>query len=100
MWMRHGDMELKHKILIPANAQFSNIEFEFVGTSEQAIDEYYRLFDLFRGGVGLDDKEWRKLIDAYMTGAKYDYESIIGKLSERQQWTMNQIKLSRVRTKK
>lgn len=91
---------MKHKILIPANAQFSNIEFEFEGTAEQAIDEYYRLFDLFRGGVGLDDKEWRGLIDAYMTGNKsYDYEAIIGKLSERQQWCMNQIKLSRVRIK-
>lgn len=64
---------MKHKILIPANAEYSNIEFEFEGTAEQAIDEYYRLFELFRGGKGLDNKTFIGILDEL-----WEKESISG----------------------
>ena len=63
--------DLKHEILIPSNVvEYSNIKFEFLGTAEQAIDEYYRLFNLFRGGAGMNDKEFNEVIDEYLSTQK------------------------------
>src|SRR3990167_11034013 len=62
---------LRHKLLIPSNiAEYSNVEFEFEGTAEEAIDEYYRLFNLFRGGAGMNDKEFNEVIDEYLSTQK------------------------------
>lgn len=47
--------------------------------------------------VGLEKKEWRKLIDAYLFQKPYDYEAVIGRLDERQEWCLNEIKKSRKR---
>ena len=60
-------MVTRHKLLIPSNVDYSNIEFEFEGTAEQAIEEYYRLFNLFRGKKGVETKEFNDLIDEYLT---------------------------------
>lgn len=60
-----------HEILIPSNiTEYSNIKFQFEGTAEQAIDEYYRLFNLFRGGAGMSDKEFNEVVDEYIATNK------------------------------
>ena len=60
-----------HELLIPSNiAEYSNVKFQFEGTAEQAIDEYYRLFNLFRGGVGMSDKDYNEVIDEYLSTQK------------------------------
>ena len=85
---------------IPTADQYAYLEVQFVGTPEEAFDEYKRLTALVKAEdvAGLPPAEWRELIDAYLTGAKYDYESIIGKLNKAQSFALNEVKKSRVRT--
>lgn len=88
---------MKYSAHVPVE-QYGFILVEDCASPEDAVLAYKDAADLFKGSEGLNDKDWRALIDAYLTKTPYDYESIIGKLNDRQQWCMNQIKLSRVRT--
>lgn len=91
-----------HEILIPSNiAEYSNIKFQFEGTVEQTIDEYYRLFNLFRGGAGLTDKEFNFILDEYDTTNKITGDpGMFETMNRDQKMIIQAIKRSRARTNK
>lgn len=94
---------MKH-VIHSATGQYEFVESEWEnGDPYGIIENHNAVVREVKGepaGVGLGDKEWRALIDAYLNNKPYDYESVIERLNEKQRWALNQIKLSRVRTKK
>lgn len=92
---------MKHELRIPTQEQYAYITVFFEGTPEEAFEEYKRLTALVKAEdvAGLPPADWRELIDAYLIGTPYDYESIIGKLNKMQNFALNEVKKSRARNK-
>lgn len=93
---------MKTTFRIPTKDQFAfiEIEHESVENPEKTREFYEGYISEFKqkDGPGLPPQEWRKLLDAYLNGLPYDYESIIEKLNAQQRFCCNEIKKSRVRT--
>ena len=55
-----------NKIRIPIE-QYSFIELDFEGSAEDTLNEYRRLTKMATGGVGMDTKDFNKILDEYLT---------------------------------
>ncbi len=86
------------KLRIPTLDQYAYIEVEFEGTTDEAIEEYNRLTQKIKGGVGLVRPSFNKILDKYLieeTMSADDY----GAMSLDQQTIIQEIKKSKARTK-
>lgn len=52
-----------HELRVPTEEQYAYINFQFEGTSEDAIDEYRRLTELVKGGTGWSEKDFNTFME-------------------------------------
>ncbi len=57
---------MKNTLRIPTD-MYAYIEVEYVGTPEEAIEEYKRLTQLVKGGAGMPRKDFTAILDAVLS---------------------------------
>lgn len=87
----------KYILRIPT-VQFGYIETEFTGTAEDAFEEHNRLLNLQNGGFGLEQDEFNKALDRYLTDGTGDVNQYT-QMSKEQQAIFQAIKRSFKRIK-
>ena len=88
---------LIHQLRVPQKEPYSFIEFQFVGTAEEAIAEYYRLTRVAEA-EGLPAKEWNAWLDTYLAGKAGDPDEW-ERMSANQKLLINEVKKSKNRNK-
>ena len=85
---------MKAIIRIPTNDQFAFIEFEKdVAGVDDALDIYNEAIGRFRpnnGGIGLEHKDWIRVLDKYLTSKTLLSEEN-EKMSKAQQWMIKEL---------
>lgn len=95
-------MKYKATLRVPTNEQFAFIELEtVVGSPEEAEAIYNHATALFKpmvGGVGLDTKDWNRIVDDYITVGTMPSDA--GEImNERQRWFIHELDKSTNRVK-
>ncbi len=86
---------------IPTADMYAYIEVQFVGTPDEAYEEYRRLMTMVKGGAGLERKDFIAILDEYLTTKTITADpGIIAQMSDDQQLVIQEIKKSFARTNK
>jgi hypothetical protein len=89
---------MKAIIRVPTD-MYAYIEVEFKGTELEIVDEYQKLRSMATGGVGVEEKDFNKILDNYLWGAKTMTADEYVALNLKQQEMIQMIKKSRNRQK-
>ena len=90
-------------IRIPTKDPYAYLEVEFLGTTDDALDEYNRLTSLIKGesGAGLERKQFNDMLDLYLAGEPIpDGTELWAQMNGVQQAVFQEIKKSKARTNK
>lgn len=88
----------KATLRVPTLDQYAFVEVHDVeGTYEEIVAEYQRLTELVKGGVGIPDKEFNRVLDKYIWGDGTMAADEYGAMSLDQQTIIQIIKRSRKR---
>jgi len=81
---------MKATLRLPLD-QYAFIETEQEGTPEELREVYEGLKEAFTTGEGLEPKEWRQVLDRYLSDGTGDTEQYL-KMSKTQQIVIQEIK--------
>ena len=88
-----------NKIRIPIE-QYSFIELDFEGSAEDTLNEYRRLTQMATGGVGMDTKDFNKVIDQLIEKQSIEGDpGMVESMNIEQQTLLQAIKRSQARIK-
>lgn len=90
-----SDYIYKAKFRFPTE-QFAYIEIEAEGSAESLKSQYNAFERLLKVGVGLDTKEWNKVLDVYRSGHGMS-EEVMGRMNKAQQWLIHELDKSDMR---
>lgn len=84
---------MTHTLRIPSLEPYGYTEVQFEGSAEDAITEQARLTNLIKGGFGLDQKVWNKVMDEYLkTKTITDGANLYEQMSHEQRFVIQEIK--------
>lgn len=83
---------MKAEILVPT-VEYGNIKFQVEGTSQEIIDEARSLINSWKGGFGLEAKQFNGWLDRYLTEGTGNAE-LYSQMSSVQQSIIQEIKKS------
>jgi hypothetical protein len=81
---------MKYTLRVPSPTAYAYIEAEFEGTAEEAVREHDRLNKLMLGEFGLDQKEWNKALDLYLSVGTMEAD-VHELMSKEQKWMIHEI---------
>lgn len=84
--------KMKYKIHVPTT-EYGFIEQELEGTSEEAVDAHNELLVAYRGGLGIETKEFNEALDRYLTENTGETDQYL-RMSKDQQAVFQEIKKS------
>src|ERR1700733_12554855 len=90
---------MKAILRLPTLEQYAYIECEFEGTEEEIVDEYKKLKMLVTGSVGLDTKDFNRVLDKYIWGDETMLADEYAVMNLEQQNIVQPIKRTRARNK-
>lgn len=90
---------MKATLRIPTLDQYAFVEVEFDGTEEEIVAQYQKLKMLVTGGVGMDTKDFNRVLDKYLWGDGTLEADEYASMNLDQQSIIQTIKRSRARNK-
>lgn len=91
---------MKATLRIPTLDPYAYVEVEMDGTEGEIIEQYSHLTQLVRGGTGLPDADFRRVLDRYLWGDGHMLAEEYETMNLDQQSIIQTIKRSRARNKK
>lgn len=88
---------MKAKLRVPTLDQYAYIEAEVEGTIEEVFAEYQHLTETVKGGTGLPDKDFNRVLDRYLWDDGAMLADEYGTMNLDQQSIIQVIKRSRKR---
>src|SRR3990167_10394759 len=80
----------KASIRVPTGLDYAYIEIQAEGTVEGLVGAYRSLQGALKVGVGLETKEWNRVLDKYLKGE--GMETDVGeRMDEQQKWLIHEI---------
>lgn len=88
-----------NKLHLPTE-QYGFVEVEYEGSAEETIEEYRRLTKLATGGVGMDTKDFNRVLDQLLEKKSIEGDpGMVDEMNVEQQTILQAVKRSQARIK-